>query len=311
MKKNFLKVLVIMLSIFIATPGTIQAKSSNIRKTTKQGMNVRMSPTVKSRKIGYVKRNKIIIGENVNRNRWFKIRYGNRTGYVSNKSLRTISSKTLVKTPKTGSIRVTRILGSGMNVRKLPSVRSSKIGYLRKGSRVTGTYTSNGWFRISHNGRTAYLSGKYLKTVSTATPVKPVITTTTSKSSGFSWPTTQRYISSRFGYRSDPFNKTRSKHNGIDISGPSGAPIRATSEGIVKITGYNKNGWGKYIRINHGNGLESIYAHLSSYQVRPGQRVVKGQLIGRMGTTGRSTGVHLHYEMRKNGTPVNPLNYIR
>lgn len=101
------------------------------------------------------------------------------------------------------------------------------------------------------------------------------------------------------------------RHNGIDISNRTGTPIYASDGGTVtSYTGY-RSGYGYVVEINHGAGYTSIYAHLSKVLVQPGQRVAKGDLIGRMGSTGRSSGPHLHFEIRKNGVPKNPFNYIR
>ncbi|OEF99678.1 hypothetical protein BHF71_07940 [Vulcanibacillus modesticaldus] len=116
-------------------------------------------------------------------------------------------------------------------------------------------------------------------------------------------------ITSKFGYRSDPFNNNRSFHNGLDIANAFGTPIYSTADGIVTFSGRN-GGYGNQIVINHGNGLETVYAHNSKNLVKKGDFVRKGQLIAYMGSTGRSTGSHLHYEVRKNGRRVNPSNYI-
>ncbi len=122
------------------------------------------------------------------------------------------------------------------------------------------------------------------------------------------WPTTG-WITSRFGYRKSPFTSRREMHKGLDISAPTGTPIYATAEGkVVKIQ--RDNGYGKNIMVDHGGGIVTRYAHLSGYAVKQGEQVQRGQLIAYVGNTGRSTGPHLHYEVRLNGVPVNPLRYI-
>lgn len=123
------------------------------------------------------------------------------------------------------------------------------------------------------------------------------------------WPAWGR-ITSGFGNRRSPFNRYVGQfHKGIDIAAPYGTPIYATAAGTVTGAGY-RGGWGNLITINHGYGYETYYAHLSGFAVSGGERVSKGQVIGYMGRTGRSTGVHLHYEVHVNGVAVNPLNYI-
>lgn len=123
------------------------------------------------------------------------------------------------------------------------------------------------------------------------------------------WPTSARRITSTFGYRKDPFNGIRSKHTGIDIAGSWGTPIYATADGTVTLAEYD-NGYGRSIVIRHSPKLSTRYGHMSSLIVSAGDKVKKGQKIGYMGSTGRSTGVHLHYEVLKYGTPVDPYPYL-
>jgi murein DD-endopeptidase MepM/ murein hydrolase activator NlpD len=118
-------------------------------------------------------------------------------------------------------------------------------------------------------------------------------------------------LSSAYGKRSDPFDQKIKMHHGIDLPAKVGTPVLATADGIAttKTHGENK-GYGKFIDIDHGNGFITRYAQLSSYQVKSGQGVKKGELIGFIGSTGRSTAPHLHYEVRKDGKNVDPMNYI-
>ena len=116
-------------------------------------------------------------------------------------------------------------------------------------------------------------------------------------------------ISSNFGYRRDPFNKRVRHHDGTDISARKGTTVRATAKGVVKKAEYMSY-LGNTIEIDHGNGIQTVYAHLSSMEVRPGKAIGRGDAIGRVGSTGRSTGPHLHYEVHVKGRPVDPAKYL-
>jgi murein DD-endopeptidase MepM/ murein hydrolase activator NlpD len=118
-----------------------------------------------------------------------------------------------------------------------------------------------------------------------------------------------RQMASGFGYRSDPFTKVRKFHEGMDFSAKTGTPIYATGDGIVGRADNTASGYGNHIVLRHGFGYETLYGHLSKYKVRAGQRVKRGDVIGYVGSTGRSEAPHLHYEVHKNGEVVNPLNF--
>ena len=116
-------------------------------------------------------------------------------------------------------------------------------------------------------------------------------------------------MASGYGYRSDPFTKARKFHRGMDFTAPRGTPVYATGNGIVKRADRRSSGYGRHIRIDHGFGYTSLYAHLYKYVVKRGQKVKRGDLIGFVGSTGRSQAPHLHYEIIKDGKRVNPLNF--
>ena len=118
-----------------------------------------------------------------------------------------------------------------------------------------------------------------------------------------------RRMASGFGYRSDPFTKIRKFHEGMDFSAKTGTPIFATGDGVVARADNSVSGFGNHIVIRHGFGYETLYGHLSKYKSRVGQRVNRGDIIGYVGSTGRSQAPHLHYEVHKNGEVVNPLNF--
>jgi len=116
-------------------------------------------------------------------------------------------------------------------------------------------------------------------------------------------------VASGYGYRIDPFTKIRRFHYGMDFTAKRGTPIYATGNGIVKRADNRSSGYGKHIRIDHGFGYVSLYAHLSKYKVRRGQKVKRGDIIGYVGNSGRSVGPHLHYEILKDNKKINPLNF--
>jgi len=123
------------------------------------------------------------------------------------------------------------------------------------------------------------------------------------------WPVTGP-ITGAFGSRQDPFNGEGAFHAGVDISCRYGQPILAPADGVVTYADFY-NGYGRLIEIDHGNGIQTRYGHLSGFAVADGQTVRKGQVIGYVGMSGRSTGAHLHYEVRIHDTPVNPHKYLR
>lgn len=117
-------------------------------------------------------------------------------------------------------------------------------------------------------------------------------------------------VNSTFGYRGDPVRRGRVEfHPGIDFKGSRGDAVKSTADGIVIIAGWFQ-GYGKCVRIRHKNNLETLYGHLSRINVKVGQMVNTGQVVGQVGSTGHSTGNHLHYEVRKNGKPINPRNFL-
>lgn len=117
-------------------------------------------------------------------------------------------------------------------------------------------------------------------------------------------------IASGFGYRIDPIYKTTKFHAGLDFTAPQGTPIYATANGTVVTAGFTDGGYGNHVVINHGYGYETLYGHMYKIKVRPGESVKRGDVIGWVGTTGKSTGPHCHYEVHKNGTPVDPIYFF-
>ncbi len=117
-------------------------------------------------------------------------------------------------------------------------------------------------------------------------------------------------IASGFGYRVDPVYKDTRMHKGLDFTAPIGTPIYATADGVVRESGFNTGGYGINVVIYHGYGYETLYAHMVRTKAKVGQRVKRGEVIGYVGNSGKSTGPHCHYEVHRNGTPVDPVYYF-
>lgn len=117
-------------------------------------------------------------------------------------------------------------------------------------------------------------------------------------------------IASGFGYRIDPVYKVAKFHAGLDFAAPQGTPIYATADGTVKEANYNAGGYGNHVIINHGYGYETLYGHMYKIKARAGQRVKRGEVIGYVGSTGKSTGPHCHYEVHKSGERIDPVYYF-
>jgi murein DD-endopeptidase MepM/ murein hydrolase activator NlpD len=117
-------------------------------------------------------------------------------------------------------------------------------------------------------------------------------------------------LASGFGYRVDPVYKTVKFHAGLDFAAPLGTPIYATADGVVRVAGNLGNGYGNHVVINHGYGYETLYGHMYRIAIKNGQHVKRGEVIGYVGSTGKSTGPHCHYEVHKNGRPLDPVYFF-
>jgi murein DD-endopeptidase MepM/ murein hydrolase activator NlpD len=117
-------------------------------------------------------------------------------------------------------------------------------------------------------------------------------------------------IASGFGYRIDPIYKTPKLHAGLDFAAPQGTPIYATANGTVRMATYSDAGYGNHVVIDHGYGYETLYGHMVRIKARPGQKVTRGEIIGYVGSTGKSTGPHCHYEVHKNGQKLDPVYFF-
>lgn len=116
-------------------------------------------------------------------------------------------------------------------------------------------------------------------------------------------------MASGYGWRNDPFTKARKFHKGMDFTAPQGTPVYATGDGVVLRADGNATGYGKHVRIDHGFGYVTLYGHMTKFVVKRKQKIKRGDLLGYVGSTGRSKAPHLHYEVRKNGQAINPINF--
>ena len=117
-------------------------------------------------------------------------------------------------------------------------------------------------------------------------------------------------MASGFGYRIDPIYKTPKMHTGLDFAAPIGTPIYATGNGVVVEADYEAGGYGNHVIIDHGYGYETLYGHMVKIKARMGQKVTRGEVIGWVGSTGKSTGPHCHYEVIKNGEKIDPIHFF-
>jgi murein DD-endopeptidase MepM/ murein hydrolase activator NlpD len=182
---------------------------------------------------------------------------------------------------------------------------------------IEGIRARKAEFEAEYNAVQAEIQAQIAASVSRGNPTPPAAgvppgsgttTTTTTRTGRFLLPVEGR-IGSGFGPRVHPIYGSSRMHTGVDIGAPSGAPIRAADDGVVVMAGWN-GGYGNWTLIDHGGGLATGYGHQSSIGVSRGQHVSRGQVIGRVGSTGASTGPHLHWEVRVNGNPVNPMAWI-
>lgn len=209
-----------------------------------------------------------------------------------------------------------RVTATGLNVRSTPSTSGTILGVVGYGATVIGTPLSNGWVRLTRVRFPAFVSGRYLASATTTAGQTTQSTGTGQTSTGSARlinPIPGAPVTSEFALqRLDPVeNKIIRPHKGIDLGAVTGTPIGAAGAGRVRYIGWDPDGFGNYVIVDHGGGIETWYAHLSSVAVSQHQTVNQGELIGAVGATGRVTGPHLHLEVRVNGAAVNPRQYIQ
>jgi len=223
-------------------------------------------------------------------------------------------------------LRATSVIKPGNQLRILPTsgiahtvTRGQTLGQIARlydidESKILETNGLSNPNQIAAGAKLIIPGGSQLASASPAQTVNRQVSTSlkqiiTDKKSASVIPAGGRMVWPTAGYRITQYYSWR--HTGVDIANKIGTPIYAADSGVVTSVGYNRGGYGNQIIIDHGGGKQTRYAHLSSFDVKTGNRVTKGQYIGAMGSTGRSTGPHLHFEVMINGARYNPLNYVR
>jgi len=243
---------------------------------------------------------------------WYHIRSGEVEGYVDKQYILTgydanAEAMQLVS-------NVLRVNADDLNIRSEATTDSAVVTKVNTGDILEILGEVEGWYQIRINGEEGYVKAEYVDNLSTL-PTAEKISSSGGKmeagSGSYFWPLSgYSSISSSFSMRSNPFGGSSTEfHNGIDIPAPSGTSIMAVSDGWVAWSSYSSSA-GNWIGIDHGNGVHSIYMHMSSRIAQEGDYVSAGQVIGLVGSTGRSTGPHLHLSICVDETYVNPLDYV-
>ena len=206
-----------------------------------------------------------------------------------------------IKTTKGAIGAVLMLAGASALAQGHPQSRPATGGPFEAAASVTGDVATANTADTANGAqyRALFQTWKKLDTVETTVIAIPS-----------AQPVANVHFTSNFGVRSDPFRGVAAMHSGVDSPGPLGTPVYATADGMVA-RAERSGGYGNLVEVNHGKGIETRYGHLSKILVAPNTKVVRGQLIGLMGSTGRSTGSHLHYEVRIEGRAVNPMPYLQ
>ena len=243
---------------------------------------------------------------------WYHIQSGEVEGYVDKQYILTgfdanAEAMNLIS-------NVLKVNTDHLNVRRKASTDSAVVTKVNTGDILEILEEEDDWYHIQINDAEGYVKAEYVDKVSTLPTAQKISgggRTAGAGSGNYLWPLSgYSSISSSFSTRSNPFGGSSTEfHNGIDIPAPSGTSIMAVSDGWVAWSSYSSSA-GNWIGIDHGNGVHSIYMHMSSRIAKEGDYVTAGQVIGRVGSTGRSTGPHLHLSICVDETYMNPLDYV-
>lgn len=238
------------------------------------------------------------------------------TGYIRKNVLNDVSEKSVIdlSTIVIDGPAKTDILknkygyidASMVNIRTGPGIENSKIDCLPKNTNFTLLDYKNGWYKAKFsNGKTGWIAGWLVRTTSEkiSLPAQDEVLSGRFVQTG--------QVTSEFGWRIHPIEKTRKFHTGIDIGAPKGTPVMSLGSGVVTFAGWS-NGYGRLVKIKYDNGYTCYYAHLDNYAgMTPGKRVTRGQTVGKVNSSGMSTGNHVHFEVRTpDGKPVNPRSIL-
>lgn len=245
---------------------------------------------------------------------WYHIRSGEVEGYVDKQYILTGYEANAEAMALTNN--VLRVNAENLNIRSEATTDSSIVTKVDTGDILEIIDEAEEWYHIRFNGEEGYVKAEYVVNLSTLPTAEKILSMEENAgevvgSGTYIWPLSgYSRLSSSFSTRSNPFGgKSTEFHNGIDIPAPSGTSIMAVSGGRVAWSSYSSSA-GNWIGIDHGNGIHSIYMHMSSRIAQEGDYVEAGQVIGLVGSTGRSTGAHLHLSICVDETYVNPLDYV-
>lgn len=283
------------------------SKSGKVFNTGGVGLNFRSAPWGK---VNTVLKDGAALEILATQGDWYKVKSGGKTGFVHSAY---VNTGTVTASQKAaGSQYVDVSASTYLNVRSGPWGKI--LGKAHRGDKLEVLGKEGAWLKVKYGNKTAFVHSDYMKKSkpsggSTANPGSTAGNSGTPAPGGKGWGgrPCPGPITSPFGYRIHPIYKTRKMHYGIDIGAGAGTPVKSLGPGKVIFAGWN-DGYGNLIKVQHDNGYTSYYAHLKSYNVRTGQRVGQGSTLGGVNSTGSSTGNHLHFELRRGGTAVNPAS---
>lgn len=242
---------------------------------------------------------------------WYQIRSGEVEGYVDKQYILTGYDANVEAMALTSNVLQANT--DHLNIRSEATTDSSIVTKVNTGDILEILGEAEDWYQVRVNGEEGYVKAEYVDNLSTLPTAEKISSYggAVAGSGSYFWPLSgYSSLSSYFSMRSNPFGGTSTEfHNGIDIPAPSGTSVMAVSDGWVAWSSYSSSA-GNWIGIDHGNGVHSIYMHMSSRSVQKGDYVSAGQVIGQVGSTGRSTGPHLHLSICVDEIYVNPLDYV-
>ncbi len=296
--------------------GTTQLLGQFTIANVQSYVNIRDEASIDGNVLGRLYRGAIATAVD-SENGWTKVISGNIEGYIKTDYL--LFGDDAVNFANSYYATYAKVTSSTLNLRSGPSLDDSIVYKLNYGSELTVISVENDWYKVSYqtsvNTLTGYVFNEYISTdYKYAMDIEDALALDEKNSydlANIIWPLPSDHnIYTYYGYRIPPVAGASSYHRGLDIGGASGSTIVAVLSGTVTDTGYNSSA-GNYVIIDHGNGVCSRYYHCSKFYVSPGDKVVQGQAIAAVGSTGVATGPHLHFAMTINGSYVDPYPYLK